>query len=58
MAPYVDLLGRICRQGVCARQVGNVDVVILVFERSALGVYRHTAVVAHVLAASRQGVEE
>ena len=46
---HVNLLGRVCRNGVCSRQVGEVYTVTLVVEVSAFGTHCDTAVVAHVL---------
>ena len=53
VAAHINLLGRICRNGVCSRQVGQVDAVTLVVETACLGINGNTAVVAHMLVAVR-----
>ena len=58
VAAHVALLGRVGRQGVGARQVGHLEAVAAVGAVAALGPHGHAAVVAHVLAAARDGVEE
>ena len=45
---HIYLLGRIGRNGVCARQVGEVDAVALVVEAAGLGINGHAAVVAYM----------
>ena len=49
MLAHIYLLGRVCRNGVCSWQVGEVYAVTLVVEAAALCAHCHAAVVAHML---------
>ena len=57
MLAHINLLGRVCCNGVCSRQVGYVYTVILVVETAGLGVDGDTAVVAHMLVLLRECIE-
>ena len=57
VAAHIYLLGRICRDGVGSRQVGEVYAVALVVEAAGLGIHSHAAVVAHVLVLVGKRVE-
>ena len=52
------LFGGVGRQGVGAGQIGDLEVVTLVFAVSDLGTDRHAAVVSDVFVTARDGVEE
>ncbi len=54
----VYLFGSVGRQGIGARQVGKIDRIALVFKTSRLGVDRNAAVIAYVLVAAREHVEQ
>ena len=56
--PYIHLFGRVGREGIGAREVDDAELVALELEESFLGVYRHTAVVSHMLVCSGRDVEQ
>ena len=58
MATHIKFFGRISRKGISAGQIGNDELVSFVTVFAALGVDRHAAVIAHVLVAARNGVEQ
>ena len=55
---HETLFGRIGRQGIGSGQVGDLEAVAAVEAVSHLGADGHAAVVAHMLVASRNGVEQ
>ena len=58
MATYIDLLGRVCRKGVCSWQVSNLNGITLVVKRSTLCIHRNTAIVSHVLTTTTERIKE
>ena len=58
VAAHETLLGRIGRQGVGSREIGHLEAVAAVGAETELGTHRHAAVVAHMLVAARDGIEE
>ena len=55
---HIELLGAVCRQGVCAGQVHEHEVVAAVAEAALLGIDGDPAVVAHMLVAAGGDVEK
>jgi len=55
---HIALFGGIGRKAVGARQVDEAEAVALKFEVPFLGIYRHTAIVSHVLVCTACNVEE
>ena len=55
---HITLLGRVGREGVGAGQVGDLEPVAAVDAVADLGPDGHAAVVAHMLVAARDGVEQ
>ena len=57
MAAHINLLGRVCGNGVCAWEVGQVYTVSFVVETADFCIYGYTAVVAHMLVLVSKGIE-
>ena len=58
MTTHVDLFGRIGRQCVRTRQVGDVETIAFVTERARFGINRNAAIITDVLVATRQSIEQ
>ncbi len=55
---HETFFGRVGRQGIGAGQVGNLETIAAVAAYAAFGAHRHSAVIAHMLVAARNGVEK
>ena len=58
MTTNIDLLGRIGRQGIGTRQIGNIETIAFVAERARLGINSHAAIITDVFVTARQSIEK
>ncbi len=55
---HIEFLGTVCRKGICARQVNDIELVTLKLGVSLLGIHGHAGVVAHPFVRPRSHVKQ